>query len=276
MIALTLFIASLLASDAPIGVPLDGPSFTYESSLDVAWTTQMSDDPIDTGNEGTDRRWVISPYFWFSGIDGSVTVGGNRVSGSVSFSDLLENLDMGLIVHVEHHRKGWTIFFDNVVMWLSDDLDRPANSEVSMSLAAIELGGAFPIFGPDQETWQTPLTIEGLVGFRYIYLDQEVEIGSFEADHSDQFIDPFFGGRGMWSITDAWSLTARGDIGGFGIGSKLSWQVAGMVQWQTLDWLTVALGYRLLDIDWSTGGGTGEHGLDVQFSGPFLGASFSF
>jgi len=37
--------------------------------------------------------------------------------------------------------------------------------------------------------------------------------------------------RWNWDISDAWSTSLRGDIGGFGVGSDLSAQAVAIVDW---------------------------------------------
>jgi len=39
------------------------------------------------------------------------------------------------------------------------------------------------------------------------------------------------GVRWNWRFADGWSLIARGDIGGFGLGSEFSWHALGLVEW---------------------------------------------
>jgi len=47
------------------------------------------------------QRWTVTPYFWAPEIEGAVTSRGNRVSGLVPFSEILDHLDLALLLHVE-------------------------------------------------------------------------------------------------------------------------------------------------------------------------------
>ena len=66
--------------------------------------------------EDSSRNWTFSvePYLLGSSINGSAGMG--RVSGiavDVSFSDILENLQMAGMLHFEaQHRNGWGIILD--------------------------------------------------------------------------------------------------------------------------------------------------------------------
>ncbi len=50
-------------------------------------------------------------------------------------------------------------------------------------------------------------------------------------DVSKNWIDPLIGGRYLWRFADGWNIIARGDIGGFGVGSDFSWHALGLIEW---------------------------------------------
>ena len=71
----------------------------------------------------------------------------------------------------------------------------------------------------------------------------------------------------------------RGDIGGFGVGSKFSWQLAGGYSHDMKigDWtITNTVGYRALSVDYSNGSGSGQRGIDAIIHGPVMETSFRF
>ena len=67
-------------------------------------------------------------------------------------------------------------------------------------------------------------------------------------------------------------MSLRGDIGGFGVGSQLTWDVTASVGYRMSDTATLLFGYRHLDVDYQDG----RFKIDGQFSGPYLGLSFRF
>jgi hypothetical protein len=112
---------------------------------------------------------------------------------------------------------------------------------------------------------------------RYVYLNVDLDTSATSGRSQDtDFLDPIVGARGNWRITEGFWLGARADIGGFGIGSKLSWQLIGTLGWDPCECMSVIGGYRLLDIDYSEGSGSEELGLDLQFRGPMVGVMFRF
>ncbi len=80
-------------------------------------------------------------------------------------------------------------------------------------------------------------------------------------------------------LTDDLSLVFRGDIGGFGVGSDLTWNVAGLLLYDFdlfgMD-ASVATGYRALYQDFEDGSGANKFAYDVTTQGPILGMVIRF
>jgi hypothetical protein len=68
----------------------------------------------------------------------------------------------------------------------------------------------------------------------------------------------------------------RGDVGGFGGGSKLSRQGIATLRWQATPKLGVLAAYRYLDMDYEDGDGNSAFIFDVAISGPALGVVYAF
>jgi hypothetical protein len=90
--------------------------------------------------------------------------------------------------------------------------------------------------------------------------------------------DPLIGLRWSAPLLDWISLDFRGDIGGFGASSKLTWGLVGTfrvwIPWTPIESVDpyLALGYRVVDFDRSKSAGT----IDLQYRGPLLGLGFAF
>lgn len=89
---------------------------------------------------------------------------------------------------------------------------------------------------------------------------------------SKAWVDPFVGFRGRYQLTDDFYTVARGDIGGFGVSSQLTWNVYGALGFALTERTAVELGYRYLQIDYQSGG----FSYDVATKGPFLGVRIDF
>ena len=114
---------------------------------------------------------------------------------------------------------------------------------------------------------------DALAGVRYLRLDVEIDAGPLPTLSGDKdWVDPFVGGRFRLGLSEKWALSLRGDIGGFDVGSELTWNVAAVLGYRLSEKTTMVFGYRHLDIDYDEG----NFVFDGQFSGPYLGMSFRF
>jgi hypothetical protein len=84
---------------------------------------------------------------------------------------------------------------------------------------------------------------------------------------TQSWVDPFIGFRGRYNVTEKFYVSGRGDIGGFGIGSDLTWNAVGALGYQWNKRLSTELGYRCLSVDYSDDGFV----YDTETSGLFLG-----
>jgi hypothetical protein len=87
---------------------------------------------------------------------------------------------------------------------------------------------------------------------------------------SKSWVDPLVGFRARLNVTEKLYMVARGDIGGFGLGSDLAVNALGAVGYQWTRRLSSELGWRYLSIDYSDGGFI----YDTRTSGVFLGLTY--
>ncbi len=70
----------------------------------------------------------------------------------------------------------------------------------------------------------------------------------------DDWVDPFIGLRARYHWNEKFYLTARADIGGFGVGSDLSWQANGGIGCNLSPTLFLEVTYRALGMDYNKDG----------------------
>lgn len=131
-----------------------------------------------------------------------------------------------------------------------------------------------------------PLTLGVWAGARVVYLSNELDakLGvvqgaqqSANVFDSLDWADPLIGVRWTVPVLDAVDLDIRGDIGGFGASSDLTWGLVGNLKlwlpWKPFDLVPYAvLGYRVVALDRSPDAGE----VGMQLRGPVLGAGFVF
>ncbi|HEU5311015.1 MAG TPA: hypothetical protein VFV24_06145, partial [Candidatus Eisenbacteria bacterium] len=113
--------------------------------------------------------------------------------------------------------------------------------------------------------------LEPLVGVRYNSLSGEI-IGPFgRLPSGDQdWWDPIVGATASLPVSRAVSLRARGDVGGFGIGSDLTWQAHPYLDWIFMQNASLQAGYRWLDVDYEN---DDAFRWDVLTQGPQVGVT---
>lgn len=71
---------------------------------------------------------------------------------------------------------------------------------------------------------------------------------------TDDWWDPYAGFRARYNLSDKYYLTAKGDIGGFGVGSDLTWSAEAAFGWQVSRSLFTEIGFRALGVDYEGDG----------------------
>lgn len=95
-------------------------------------------------------------------------------------------------------------------------------------------------------------------------------------DHEDRGPDPGErGARVRVPGTGKWDLVLRGDIGGFGIGSDLAWQVSPKVGYRFSKLFELGIASRVISMDY-TGSGDPAYRYDMRIYGPEVGLGFHF
>jgi hypothetical protein len=117
-------------------------------------------------------------------------------------------------------------------------------------------------------------------GLRYNDVSSDISIngplGKQKGGGDEKWVDPFVGALYTIPLADKWSFTLHGDIGGFGVGSKLAWQGVGTLRWQLREQFGLLAAYRYVDMDYENDDGTPYFEYDMSISGPALGAVFTF
>jgi opacity protein-like surface antigen len=212
-----------------------------------------------------DNKWrfeLIPLYLWASGIEGNVSVRNYSTPVDVSFADLIENFDFGYMGHFEAGYNEWVFFTDILYM----DLGAETNGyEFDMKEIMLE-GGAGYTVGQG---------VELLAGFRYFNMKLSLIKGSIAVENSQGWLDPFVGARFMYIFPKSnFSVGLRGDMGGFGLGSKFAYNFVTTVNYQISRLVRVSLGYRYYNFDYKADN-EADFKFDATMHGPGLGVNFS-
>jgi opacity protein-like surface antigen len=227
---------------------------------------------------------------WLPALDGDITVRGRTADVDVSIGEFVETLfddfKFAAMGRFEARKRNLVLTLDLLYLSLEDDTTGPLGDQrsIEFSQLVLEFGmgyqlGTWPLGSGRHPT----LSLEVLAGGRYVSFDTELDIaggGPFgvqvEVDDDVDWIEPFIGARLRFGLSKTLALHIRGDVGGFGIGSDLTWALVGTLQYDISRKVALMAGYRVLDIDYDQGSGTSLFVYDVLTHGPTFGFIFRF
>jgi hypothetical protein len=214
----------------------------------------------------------ISPYLWLPGVHGNVgDPSGNELGFSASPGDLLSHFRFGLMGVVEPRYKRIVMPLD--IMWirLGDDKALPNSPEegvANLKMQEFILTQKIGYRVIDSEK----LKIDGLVGFRYWHFGEQATF----TDNTDNFsgsqnwVDPLVGGRIIGILTPKVEVNIGGDVGGWGTGAQIDYQIFGALGYRIKPALALQVGYRYLYFDYRKVSGVY---FDTATSGVFFGVT---
>ena len=219
-------------------------------------------------------KYEIAPYLWGSAMEGTAGIGAVTAETSLSFSDIMDNLEFGFMGMFRASTDRYSITVDALYMSLGVTERGPGGAlkaDVDMDQTGLETDFGYAL--TDRFTV--------LAGLRYVDLDARLKVtgplgNELSAREQQSWVDPVIGAQYSWSFADQWSASLRGDIGGFGVGSDFAWQAMAVLRWQFSPRTGVALAYRYLDMDYEEGQGDSRFLYDMATSGPALGVVFTF
>jgi len=212
---------------------------------------------------------------WMSGLKGDAGVHGQVAAVDASFfGDIVPVINMAGALSFEARKGRWGILTSGIYMNLSDVASTPGPlvDEVHLQLKQLLLDGAvsYAVLNNDHGS------LELLAGARYNYIYGNLSIIgkniTFAGDDSQSWIDPYVGLLGRAKLTESIALVGKGDIGGFDVGSSLTWQLYGGLEFQLSTSCYLGVGYRYLSVDYTSGGFT----YDMATSGPQIELGFNF
>jgi hypothetical protein len=240
---------------------------------------QQAEPPAST----TSNRWniTVAPYLWATSMDGNATVGGINSDVDVPFSDILKDLSFGAMMLVDVEKGGFGVGVNGLFARVSPDSDA-GGIKIDVTSDTVQLG-VVPYYRVIDWAYRTSpsgrplrLRVAPEAGFRFTYMQTELEVRRGRTvDQNESWVEPLVGSRIGLDLTDRFAIAGEANIGGFGIGSDLAWNVQAILGYRTSLFgrqTTFALGYRALSQDYDHG----DFEWDVTMHGPVLGTALRF
>jgi opacity protein-like surface antigen len=261
-----------------------------------------------------DWRVTVMPYLWALGVNGTNRARGETIGTNLSFIDLLTKVDTPPLefgTRFEARNGPFSVYGDFFWALLrasgSDlalrtpftgvSLTADATGHLKFTVEAILEGGAACELARWSNGGASYTAIDAYAGLRYWNISANVglditgsvnvpllglsQVGQRAIDSSGDlnWVDPLVGVRVRQQLASDDEFQLKGDIGGFGAGSKISWQAFGgythNFEFGGLNWSSM-IGYRALEVDYSRGGGVNQSGLNAVLQGPIAGLGVRF
>jgi hypothetical protein len=211
--------------------------------------------------------WAFSftPYLWFTGLHGNVGVGPLVAPVDLSFGDVLDNLDIGLMGAFEARRDPWVVRTDMFYVSVSQQAG-PVEVTSKQFMLQPEVGHVIL-----RRPWGG---VDALVGARYWHLGLDLTDPTAQpqaASADKDWVDVTVGAGWRYRAGDRWRLYAKADLGAGG--ADFTWQALGGAGYDLGSCCTLTAAYRYLDVDYGKDDG---FVYDVHFNGPAVGMTFRF
>ena len=232
--------------------------------------------PVYSGaQEEEEWQWIITPYFFLPSIDADSTIAGQTTYIDASLGDILDTFDvMSLSLRTEGWKGQWGFILDGT--WTDMDGDFGPDDVVNVDVEQWYVDGLAGWRNLSDEGGMMPAWCDITAGLRYNSLRQSIGLPMASFGGTETWTDLMVGTRGVWALSDRWSLVVRGDIGGFDISDSadLSASATGGFSWLFTEAWSANLGYRYYYLDYETERSDGTFGFKGEEQGLWLGVSW--
>jgi hypothetical protein len=224
----------------------------------------------------TGWSFSVTPYLWATSMSGEVDVSPlPAASVDASFSDILDNLDFALMAVGEARNGPWGLIADLAYSSLSAGGNTAGaafgRADAELKSAILTTVVAYRV----HESERHSLDVAAGARWWWSQVDLDLSAGLLPAaseSEEEYWVDPVIGGRFRFDLGRGFGLSTYADIGGFGVGSDLTWQVYGGISYAFNDAISAAAGWRHLSVDYDDDG----YLYDVDYTGPIIGVTFRF
>jgi hypothetical protein len=220
-----------------------------------------------------DWRQTIFLYGMVPLIQGDAQVGNLQVDVDTNMSDFFDNLKFGAMAAYRIENDQWSFAGDLTYM----NLGQSQSTQQGRASAGLDV---------DQVTLMgtagrriTP-HLEALFSLAYFDVSADLRVRLLQqvrtASRDASWVDPLVGLNYEIPVSSHWRFNLRGDIGGFGVGSDLTWHALTKFTYRQSDNFSWYLGYRAIAYDYEDGQGRNYQHYDLLQHGPGAGVAFAF
>ncbi|NLH71692.1 MAG: hypothetical protein GX456_01405 [Verrucomicrobia bacterium] len=224
--------------------------------------------PLTGVSEAGQWTFDASLYGLAVSMSGDIGIGHVNADIDAGFDKVLDNLEFGAMGTLRLGYDRWALTTDIIYMGLQGSKNG-VTAEFDQWMVEPTL------------SYRVSDYFEVLAGVRYNNLSGEIRgPGVLPTPRipsgTQDWWDPIVGARSSIPLGKVFSFNLRGDIGGFGVGSDLTWQVFPYFGWRFAQWGSAELGYRWVYMDYETGSGSNRFAYDMLNQGLQIGFTIHF
>jgi hypothetical protein len=216
-------------------------------------------------------QFELVPYFWAANLDGTVGIGSlPEAEVDAGFGDLLENLDFAAATFLLARRGDWLVVseLNYTALAIEDDV-AGSSVEVDSELYWVLLGAGRNLSSDPAKS------LDVWAGARWVGVDNEASssggvLGS--RTKNERWLDPVVGLHTGMRFAESLAFEFSADVGGFGVGSDLTYELLPNLSYSFGETCSLKLGYRWMDTDYEDG----DFVYDVVQSGWIIGLGLAF
>ena len=228
----------------------------------------------NVGAQSSSGGWqfAVAPYGWLAAPSGTMTIGDETAEPpEVEIDRIIDTLEFAFMGHFDMRNERWMISSDFLLANLGGHKDfDDVTVSTGLDTTLFELAGGYRV--------SPAFTL--FAGARLVDIEMDIGLDGLleerRAEASKSWVDPLVGVHLFVPLSDTWWIGVRGDVGGFGVGSELTWQAYADIGFRISKLVSVLAGYRALNIDYESGTDLETVELDLMLSGPQVAVAFTF
>ena len=229
-------------------------------------------EPAAAADDSNKWKFATLGYFWAASAKGETDVIGpvEPVGLDLSFGDVLKGFKFAFMGAAEARKGRLVILGDLTFIHLEakegiDIRDQDfLDAELDSRTAEVTLVGGYRVVD------QGPVLVDLAAGGRLNFFNTELKLEgpnqSAEGEINETWFDPLVAGRVIVPFGDKWRFNFYGDVGGFGVGSDITWQAIGTVSYDISRKISIGAGWRGFKVNYDKG----DFVYDVAQNGPII------
>lgn len=259
-----------------LGLVLSQSAAMAQSSADFNLDPRPTDVKYLSQQSTDDWRFSLLVYLWVPGFNGDVTAGDLSTDVDNNPINIWDSLNAAFLGEAELRKGPFTLTVNTIYLGFeADDLGLNNKTTADLDGIIVDVTAGWRV-----AQWEignnSTLSLSPIAGFRYYAIGLGVDVdGVGDADVDEDLWDPVVGARLAAEFGEHWAINFRGDVGGFGVGTQLSWLADLNAAFWFNQHFFITAGYKVMGLDIDENSGPDLLQLQGVLHGPYVGIGFA-